>query len=199
MKIVLATKNLHKIEEIQHAIENFGIELLSLLDFPNMPDVVEDGLCLEENSLKKAKEISIFTGFTALADDTGLEVDALGGAPGVFSARYAGIEADYSANNIKLLKEIQQIAHPWRTARFRCVMTLYGQNILEVAEGRLEGHIIDNNKGKNGFGYDPIFVPKGYTITLAEMSMEEKNAISHRGQAVNKMAVIIKKLIKNNK
>jgi len=123
----------------------------------------------------------------------------LGGAPGVFSARYAGIEADYSANNIKLLKEIQQIAHPWRTARFRCVMTLYGQNILEVAEGRLEGHIIDNNKGKNGFGYDPIFVPKGYTITLAEMSMEEKNAISHRGQAVNKMAVIIKKLIKNNK
>jgi len=194
MKIVLATKNLHKIQEIRHAFSPFNIQLLSLNDFPDMPDVLEDGQTLEENSLKKAKEIHHFTGLTALADDTGLEVDALNGAPGVFSARYAGEENNYEANNQKLLFELKNTTTEQRIARFRCVMTLFGNNILEIAEGILAGQIIEENRGNNGFGYDPVFVPQGYDKTLAELSLDEKNSISHRGLAVQKMVGIIKKL-----
>lgn len=196
MKIVLATKNFDKIREIESTLNDFNIQILSLKDFPEMPDISENGQTLEENSFKKAKEINKFTGITALADDTGLEVDALNGAPGVFSARYAGEGNNYLANNQKLLSEMRHIPMAKRTARFRCVMTLYNSNnIVHTAEGILEGFILTEMRGKGGFGYDPLFQPIGFSRTLAELTLEEKNSISHRGIAVRKMKKIIAELI----
>jgi len=194
MKILLATKNKHKIEEISHALTGCGIEILSLNDLPEMPDVVEDGLTLEENSLKKAREIFEYANITTLADDTGLEVDYLNGAPGVYSARYAGEECSYEDNNNKLLSALKGVAAEKRTARFRCVMTYYSADKIEVVAGVLPGQIKESKSGTNGFGYDPIFQPDGFTKVLAEMSMNEKNAISHRGQAVRKMAEYLKSI-----
>lgn len=197
MKILLATKNRNKLKEISRALENENIQLLSLNDFPDMPDVVEDSDTLEGNSLKKAKEIFEYSGITTLADDTGLEVDALNGAPGVYSARYAGEECSYKDNNIKLLKDLKGVPKEKRTARFRCVMTLFGKNIKEVREGKLEGEIIEEYKGNDGFGYDPIFLVPNFDKTLAEMTLDEKNKISHRGLALVKIVQLIKSLPKN--
>ena len=197
MKILLATKNRNKLKEISRALENENIQLLSLNDFPDMPDVVEDSDTLEGNSLKKAKEIFEYSGITTLADDTGLEVDALNGAPGVYSARYAGEECSYKDNNIKLLKDLKGVPKEKRTARFRCVMTLLGTNIKEVREGKLEGEIIEEYKGNDGFGYDPIFLAPNFNKTLAEMTLDEKNKISHRGLALVKIVQLIKSLPKN--
>jgi len=196
MKIVLATKNKHKIEEITHALNGCGIEILSLNDFPDMPDVIEDGLTLEENSYKKAKEIFEYAKIPSLADDTGLEVDFLNGAPGVFSARYAGEECSYDDNNNKLLKALDGVETACRTARFRCVMTFFTSDKIEVVAGVLPGKIREEKTGTNGFGYDPIFQPDGFNKVLAEMNMAEKNAISHRGQAVRKMAEYLKSISK---
>lgn len=199
MKIVLATKNKHKIEEITHALNGCGIEILSLNDFPDMPDVIEDGLTLEENSYKKAKEIFEYAKIPSLADDTGLEVDFLNGAPGVYSARYAGEECSYDDNNNKLLKALDGVETAHRTARFRCVMTFFTSDKIEVVAGVLPGKIREEKTGTNGFGYDPIFQPDGFNKVLAEMNMAEKNAISHRGQAVRKMAEYLKSISNSTK
>lgn len=195
MKILLATKNKHKIEEIGQALAGSGVEILSLNDFPDLPEVVEDGTTLDHNSLKKAREIFEYAHIPTLADDTGLEVDYLDGAPGVYSARYAGEECSYADNNKKLLAALLNVPRQKRTAHFRCVMTFYNGTIVQSVEGVLPGRILESNSGTNGFGYDPIFQPEGFNKALAEMSMSEKNSISHRGQAVHKMAEYLKSII----
>jgi len=196
MKLLLATHNKHKIAELKDALKNSGFEILSLDDIPDLPEVIEDGDTLEHNSLKKARELFEHTGITTLADDTGLEVEYLKGEPGVYSARWAGEGCTYKDNCEKLLRELNNVTPDKRKASFRCVITLYGNNILKTTVGVLKGYIIDHYRGMEGFGYDPLFVPEGYHITLAEMPLEEKNKISHRGLAVKKMVGIIREMKK---
>ena len=183
MKLLVATRNKHKLEEIHAILTGLDVELHSALDFPEIPDVIEDGDTFEANAIKKAGTLAYATGCWALADDSGLEVYALGGAPGVYSARYAGEPVSYPANNEKLLRELAGKAN--RRARFRCVMALSEPTgRAKTVEGRCEGIIITELRGTAGFGYDPLFVPDGYTQTFAEMPADQKNSISHRGRAL---------------
>ena len=187
MKIIIATRNAHKLEEI-HAIFDFrGLEICSAFDFPDVPDVIEDGDTLEANAIKKAVELCEATGLPALADDSGLEVEALNGAPGVFSARYAGEECSYSANNDKLLRELEGETN--RRAQFRTVIAFARPDAPpQTVEGICQGRIIDEPRGEHGFGYDPLFVPDGFNHTFAELPADEKNRISHRARALNAAA-----------
>jgi XTP/dITP diphosphohydrolase len=187
-QIVLATRNRGKITELKALMQDFGIEVLSVADMEGVPEVEEDATTFLENSLKKAREISTATGIMALADDSGLVVDALNGAPGVYSARYAGDDATDEQNYLKLLDEIKDIPDGERTARFKCVMVLYhpsGQWIS--AEGACEGIISHEPTGSQGFGYDPVFFVPELGRSMAQLSSEEKNAISHRGNALKKL------------
>ena len=183
--VVLATRNQHKVQEIRALLADLPITFLSLADFPDLPEVVEDGLTCQENAVKKARETAAGTGHWALADDTGLEVEALGGRPGVYAARYAGEHATYADNCEKLLEELIHIPHERRGARFLTVMALAdSEGHIEVVEGALQGQITERFYGSQGFGYDPVFyVPEAHK-TLAEMTLSEKNACSHRGQAL---------------
>ncbi len=183
--VVLATRNQHKVQEIRALLTDLPITFLSLADFPDLPEVVEDGSTCQENAVKKAKETAAGTGHWALADDTGLEVEALGGRPGVYAARYAGEHATYADNCEKLLEELTHIPHEQRGARFLTVMALAdSEGHIEVVEGALQGQITERFYGSQGFGYDPVFyVPEAHK-TLAEMTLSEKNACSHRGQAL---------------
>lgn len=184
MKLVIATRNTHKLDEIK-AIFNFhGLEVFSAFDFPEIPDVVEDADSFEGNAKKKAVEIARATGCWSLADDSGLEVDALNGEPGVYSARYAGEPCSYENNNEKLLKELAGKDN--RTARFRTVIALSDpEGNVKTVNGACEGSILLELKGTNGFGYDPLFVPQGYSETFAELDSSIKNKISHRANALN--------------
>lgn len=183
MKLLIATRNPHKLEELRDLFPSSHLDLVSSLDFPDIPDVVEDGQTLTENAIKKAVTLHAATGLPSLADDSGLEVDALNGQPGVWSARYAGEPVDYSANNRKLLSELSGVTH--RTARFRCVLALAGiGDEVKTVEGRVEGVLAESCRGDQGFGYDPLFIPEGETRTFAEMSNEEKNRMSHRARAL---------------
>ena len=192
-KIVLATANTHKVIEFQRILNELipGLVLVKATDFPGVPDIEETGSTFAENALIKAKAINEFTNLPALADDSGLVVDALNGAPGVFSARYAGIEANDKANVAKLLSEIKDIEQSLLSARFECAIALVdkSQNLELVVDGQMPGQVI------NGFGYDPIFVPQGLTKTSAELTDVEKDQISHRGLALRKMSVILKQLL----
>ena len=191
MKFVIATRNAHKLEEIRAIFDTPSttlrtgddLDVLSALDFPNVPDTIEDRDTLEGNAIKKAQELCDATGLMTLADDSGLEVDALNGAPGVTSARYAGEPCNYAANNAKLLRELD--GQDNRRARFRTVIALArpGEEPLTV-EGKCEGTIIDELRGSHGFGYDPLFVPDGFDQTFAELPAETKNKISHRALAL---------------
>ncbi len=183
MKFVIATRNTHKLEEIRSILNFQGLEICSALDFPDIPDTIEDRDTLEGNATKKAQELCDATGLMALADDSGLEVEALDGAPGVYSARYAGEPCSYEDNNTKLLRELSGKEN--RRARFRTVIALArpGEKPLTV-EGICEGKIIEKLRGENGFGYDPLFVPDGFSETFAELPAETKNKISHRAQAL---------------
>jgi XTP/dITP diphosphohydrolase len=183
MKIVIATRNAHKLKEIRAIFNTDGLEACSALDFPDIPDTIEDRDTLEGNAIKKAQELCDATGLTALADDSGLEVDALGGAPGVWSARYAGEPCDYAANNKKLLHELEGCGN--RRARFRTVIALArpGEEPLTV-EGICPGTLLGELRGTRGFGYDPLFVPDGFDQTFAELPAEVKNKISHRAVAL---------------
>jgi len=183
MKFVIATRNAHKLEEIRAIFNTGGLDVCSALDFPDIPDTVEDRDTLEGNAIKKARELCGATGLMALADDSGLEVDALDGAPGVYSARYAGEPCSYQNNNAKLLRELSNKDN--RRARFRTVIALArpGEEPLTV-EGKCEGVIIDQLRGEHGFGYDPLFVPDGFDLTFAELPSEVKNKISHRALAL---------------
>lgn len=185
--IILASRNEHKIEELKQTLEPLGIKLRSALDFPNLKEVEEDKLTLEGNALKKARYVYEETGLSALADDTGLEVDALDGRPGVFSARYAGEGSTYQNNVDKLLDELAGVALKDRGAQFRTVVALVSDQGTHTFEGICRGLILTGEHGDKGFGYDPVFQPKGFEETFAEMDSEIKNKISHRGKAVQKL------------
>jgi len=186
MKLLVATRNKHKLEEIRQILALPGLALLAADEVDGLPeDVVEDADTFEGNALKKARELCATSGLWALADDSGLEVAALGNAPGVFSARYAGEPCSYSANNAKLLRELDGVAD--RRAQFRCAIALCAPDGREwVVDGRCTGHIIEAPRGANGFGYDPLFVPDGHTQTFAELDCETKHTLSHRGNALRR-------------
>ncbi len=200
MKIVLATHNRHKVEEMKAIlVDPLGdlkdrIEILSLEDFPEIGEIVEDGETLEENARKKARTVFEKTSVLSLADDTGLEVDALDGRPGVYSARYSGEGATYLRNNQKLLKELEGIPQKNRTAKFRCVISIIGDRIDDLAIGEVKGKIGTEMHGENGFGYDPLFIPHGYEITYAEMGSQVKNRVSHRSLALEQAKKILYRL-----
>jgi XTP/dITP diphosphohydrolase len=184
-KLVLATQNRNKLNEMTEALEGTGWEITAAGDFPGAPIVEEDGETLEENSLKKAKALCVFTGRVALSDDTGLFVQALGGRPGIYAARYAGEGCTYDENVQKMLTEMSGVAWDKRRARFKTVITLYYPNQTHIqVSGEVDGFITLQPRGGKGFGYDPIFQPEGQEQVFAEMSLEEKNRISHRGKAL---------------
>ncbi|MDH5676013.1 MAG: RdgB/HAM1 family non-canonical purine NTP pyrophosphatase [Myxococcales bacterium] len=197
--LVLATRNRGKVRELKVLLSTLpGLEVLSLDELEQrrggerLPEVIEDGETFEANACKKAREIAGATGCAVLSDDSGLEVDALGGRPGVHSARYAGPEADDDANNAKLVEELTPVAPERRGARYRVVLAfadpggVLGEG-MHTEDGACEGHIELEPRGENGFGYDPYFRPEGYGCRMAELTPEEKNRISHRAKASAKM------------
>jgi XTP/dITP diphosphohydrolase len=195
-RLVLATRNAHKVEELAEILGAAGldVELLPLPD--DAPDVVEDGLTFAENALKKARSAADATGLPSVADDSGLCVDALNGMPGVFSARWAGTGHDDAANLALVLHQVADVPDESRGAHFTCAAAVALPSGEErVVEGRVDGLLIRTPRGTGGFGYDPAFVPLGHQRTTAEMSNEEKNAISHRGEAFRALAPVLRDLL----
>ena len=187
MKVVIATHNRDKMKEIQGAISELGWEVISLYDFPDIRKIEENGKTLEENALIKAREVFEKTGLPTISDDTGLEVDALDGAPGVYTARYAGEDCSYNDNVNKMLKEMSKVPMPNRGALFKTVMVFKDENEELIVEGVVQGMISREIRGEDGFGYDPIFYVPENDKTFAEMTMNEKNKISHRGNAIRNL------------
>jgi XTP/dITP diphosphohydrolase len=196
LKILIATGNPGKFAEFTHFFSGLKIEMRSLRDFPGFKETDEPYQSFEENARHKALNAFRQTGWTALADDSGLEVDALGGAPGVYSARYAGANADDEKNNSKLLQALEKVAPEKRTARFRCVLALaFSENKVKLVEGRSEGLILSEPRGAKGFGYDPLFLYPSLGKTFAELDPEQKLLVSHRGAALRKMKIILKEFM----
>lgn len=191
-QLLLATRNKGKIEEFRRILDAIApgeIDLVGLDQFPHLHDVVEDGATFQENALKKAREMSIATGIPAIADDSGLCIDALNGDPGIFSARWAGMHGDDAANTAKVLEQLKDVPDQERQAHFTCVAALYlpdGRSHCE--EARFDGWILHAPIGEFGFGYDPIFRPDGFELSSAQMSAEAKDAISHRGKSLRAIA-----------
>jgi len=196
MDIVLATRNRKKAEELKRITADMPVSVLTLDDFPGCPETEEDGTTFKANAAKKAVEVARYTGKPALADDSGLEVYALGGAPGVFSARYSGLGATDNKNSEKLLREMRSVAKEKRGARFVCCIALaFPDGGIQTFCGHAEGTIGTEPRGVNGFGYDPLFYPVGSTRTFAEMSEVEKDAVSHRGMALRSLQGYLNVLI----
>ena len=191
MKIVLATHNKNKCAEMSALLSSFPIEILTLGDFPKIGEITEDGTTLEENAYIKARTVHSLTGFYAWADDTGLEVNALGGKPGIYSARYAGENCSYLDNVQKLLQEMANVPEDMRIAHFKTVIAFVGENMELVSEGTVEGLITTKPKGVGGFGYDPVFYVLNKGKTYSEMEMTEKNQISHRAKAIQNMTKLL--------
>jgi XTP/dITP diphosphohydrolase len=184
-ELVVATRNAGKIRELELLLQGIVEKILPIGSYPGIPDVDEDGATFAENAVKKALFAAQATGLPALADDSGLVVDALGGRPGVYSARFAGKGAGDSANNLKLLAEMAEIPQLERTAAFHCVLAFcLPDGACRTFEGRLPGIILEEQQGDGGFGYDPLFLVPEYGQTLAQLSLEIKNRISHRGRAL---------------
>lgn len=198
-RLVLATRNAGKIAEFRRILEEIApqeIDLIGLEHFPELGDVEETGMSFEENSLLKARTVCAQTGLPAIADDSGLCVDALNGDPGIYSARWSGVHGDDSANTAKLLAQLEGISKDNRTAHFRCVTSFVmpgGQSVTR--EGILQGYIAREPVGDHGFGYDPIFLPLGSELSLAQMQASLKDAISHRGQSLRAIAPQVAKLL----
>lgn len=191
IRIVLATRNAHKVIEVQRIFEQVGtaVEILGTEIFSGLPDIKETGSTFAANALIKARAVCEHTGLPAMADDSGLCVDALNGMPGIFSARWAGRHGDDEANLTLLLHQLTDVADNRRSAAFHCAAALVTPEGDErICEGTLEGRLIREARGANGFGYDPIFLPTGYDITTAQMTPKEKDDISHRGQAFRALA-----------
>jgi len=196
MEILLATTNKGKVIELVKMLDYEGVRVLSLSDFPEFPEIDENGSDFSENALIKARAAFEYTGLITLADDSGLEVDALNGAPGIFSARYAGEPKDDERNILKLLADLNDIPPEGRTARFCCCLAIVAPGGKEsMFEGTVEGMIIQSKKGSGGFGYDPIFYLPEYEKTMAELTIEEKNTISHRARAYQKAVSILRKML----
>ena len=195
-KLILATHNTHKQKEMNALLESLGLNIIGLNEYPQIGDIEETGTKLIENSFIKARAVYKLTGLPSLADDTGLEVDVLDGAPGVYSARYAGEGASFMDNIEKLLRNLEGISELNRTARFRTVVTFVDGNRELHSEGIVEGIITVGPKGGDGFGYDPIFLPKDSQSTFSEMTQMEKNKISHRAKALIKMKKLLEPYFK---
>jgi len=188
-RILVATRNLGKIREIADLLKDLPVELISLSEFPDLPDVVEDGETFEENALKKARTLARATGILSLADDSGLCIDALGGRPGVLSARYGGPDSTDEEKCLRVLDEMREVPDSQRTARFVCVLALVDVGGEEkLFRGTCEGSIIRELRGSEGFGYDPIFLYEDQGLTFAEMDRSSKNVVSHRGLALRRFA-----------
>lgn len=196
MKILLATHNRDKEKELQKSLEDTNVEICSLFDFPEIGDIEETGKTLLENSLLKARTVFNITGIPTIADDTGLEVDFLDGAPGVYSARYAGEKVSYQDNVNKLLLELDGVPYNKRTAKFRTVISYIDIKQELCTEGYIDGIISDNITGDKGFGYDPVFFVPHIGKTFAELSSAQKNKISHRGIALQKLRKILINVLK---
>ncbi len=199
MRIILASRNKKKIRELKKIIEegilsgpDEEVNILTPDDFPECEEVEEDGDTFEANAVKKAVYVSQCSGLTAVADDSGIMVDALNGAPGVYSARYAGDDSNDMANNRKLLDELKDVPDEKRTARFVCCIALESDGEVKTFRGTVEGMIGRENRGENGFGYDPLFYPEGHDRTFAEMNDDEKNSMSHRGRALRELQIYLK-------
>lgn len=206
-KIVLATRNKGKISECERLLAEYAAEIrvYGLADFPEMPDVEETGATLTENALLKSRAVALFTGLPALADDSGLFVSALGGNPGIYSARWAGKHGDDRANTEKVLAQMLELAkvnpNLDRSASFHCAIALSfpaghpraGQDQIEL--GEMAGRLIEEPRGRDGFGYDPIFIPNGMTLTSAEIDAQRKDEISHRGRAMRQIAPVLISLL----
>ncbi len=198
MKIVLATKNRGKVVELQTLLADLGVEIIPMDEAGDIPEIVEDGNTFYDNAMKKALVVSRATGLVAIADDSGLEVDALDGRPGVYSARYAGDKATDEENYQKLLVELKGVPREKRTARFKCVVVAYRPDGKWItSQGSCEGHIADKPRGEHGFGYDPVFIPEGHSRTMAELSRDEKNSISHRGMALKALKEKLRDFLKD--
>lgn len=192
MQLVLATNNKGKVKEIKQLLTDLPITILTADDFLEFPDVEETGETFVENALLKANAIAEFCDLPALADDSGLEVDALDGAPGVYSARYASEDGNAVKNNDKLIKELKNVPDGQRTARFKCVIAInWGDGTTDTVEGAVEGVIAHDIAVGNGFGYDPVFYYPPAKKRFSEMTMEEKNSVSHRGKALQKARELI--------
>ena len=186
-KLVLATHNLHKKMEMNSILSSLGIPIVGLDEFPQIGDIEETGTTLLENAFIKARTVYEFTGLPSLADDTGLEVDSLGGTPGVYSARYAGKNSTYQENCIKLLLNLKGYSNEKRIASFKTVIAFVDGEIEHSTEGVVKGLIVEKHRGVDGFGYDPIFQPESQNLTYAELDADEKNRISHRFKALDKI------------
>jgi XTP/dITP diphosphohydrolase len=189
-KIIFATKNAGKFREVAHILREEYFELLSLNDFNNVGEIVEDGLTFEENALIKAKIVYETFKLPVIADDSGLVVEQLNGEPGIYSARYAGENATDEENNLRLIEKVKDLPEPHR-AKFVCAAVYYNENIILNAVGEVIGRLLLEPRGKNGFGYDPLFLPDGYDQTTAELSLDEKNKISHRSKAFRSLFKLI--------
>ena len=196
-KLVIATQNTNKQKEMILLLANMDIEVLGMEHFPNINSIEETGSTLLANSLIKSRTVSQITGLAAIADDTGLEVDALDGAPGVYSARYAGSNSTYEANVEKLLFELKDVPEALRTARFRTVISYVDLKKEFVEEGVIDGKISFKPFGNKGFGYDPVFRPIGFEKTFSEISQDKKNIISHRALALKKIKKTLKEYLNN--
>jgi len=197
MKIVVATRNQDKLKEIKALLKGLRIKAVSLNNFKGVPEVIEDGKTLEANAKKKAVQVSRYLKKLAVADDSGLEVLALGNRPGVYSARFSGKGATYSSNNQKVLRLLRDVPLAKRKACFRCVIALADKGkVVGTVEGRCRGKIGFEPRGKAGFGYDPIFIPQGHKKTFAEIGISKKNKISHRSKALVKAKKVIERYVK---
>jgi XTP/dITP diphosphohydrolase len=197
MKIILATHNTDKRKEMMAVLADLNIEILSLADFPQVVEIVEDGETLTENAIIKAKAVFDITGIPAISDDTGLSVDALHGAPGVYSARYAGENATYADNVEKLVDEMKNVLPENRGAQFQTIMVYIDKDTELIADGVVKGQIANASKGVGGFGYDPVFYIPEQEKTFAEMTIQEKNQISHRGIALRNLKGILYSYLNN--
>jgi len=200
MEVIISTRNKEKFSEISKILKSSKIKAIGLEKFKRIPEVVEDGSTFVENACKKALKIAKITKRLTIADDSGLEVEALKGAPGIYSARFSGKGADYRANNKKLLKMLNGLPVKKRKAKFVCCAAIAdAEGIIAVVKGICQGLITNKEKGKKGFGYDPLFVPKGYNKTFAELAPSVKNRISHRAKAFAKARQLVLKYIENKK
>jgi XTP/dITP diphosphohydrolase len=196
VKILLASRNKDKLNEIRGRVASLDVDILTPDDFSNLPEVEEDGDTLEANALKKALTLHQLTGLPTLADDTGLEVEALNGAPGVYSSRYDGPQATYASNCAKLLRDLRDVPETQRQAQFRCVLAYIEEGQTRLFEGQIKGVITAAPLGENGFGYDPVFYIPELGKTMAQMTLEEKNRISHRGLALKKWIEFLRDRVK---
>jgi XTP/dITP diphosphohydrolase len=196
-QIVIASKNPEKIREIKNFLHGLNTDIKSIEDFPDIPEITEDGKTFEENALKKSKIVFDRTKITTIADDSGLEVTYLNNRPGVLSKRYSGQNANDLTNNMQLLEDLKGVNMDNRRARFKCLIALHNSlyNGL-IFEGKCEGYLIEEMKGENGFGYDSLFIPEGFNKTFAELDLVTKNKISHRGKALSHLRDFLERTLK---